>query len=400
MRLEPHRVFFTCGIFFALAGSLVWPLDALGWIPYPGPLHRALMIQGFVLSFVCGFMLTALSGLTHGGKFRPSELWAALVGLIVFAAGSFAGAGSAPLGAAWAVAQAGFVFTVAVLAAASGSRSHTSRGQAPGEIVFILLGLAFGLAGGLWQLAVALGAGEPAPGFALRLVALGMVLSLVLGVGGLLVPTFIGARGPLRIPAVAGPDPRFAWVPRRGGRLWFYGALGALLVASFVAEGAGSARTAAWLRVLAATPALVLAWKLHRLPVRRTRHSFALWSAGWCVLAGLWLAALAPAHFLAGEHLVFLGGYGLLVLAIGTRVTVVHGGFPLEREEATVGRDTPALIGLSLVARIATEFAPGAAMPLLAASGSLWALGWLLWAVRAFPLLLAPRRAGPTIGAA
>ncbi len=388
MRLDPYRLFFPGGVLFALAGAVLWPLYALGWIPYPGPLHRALMIEGFELAFVAGFMLTALSGLTHGGKHRPWELWTALAGLALFALGSFARPEAAGTpGPAAAAAQAGFLLTVLTLFVASGTRARTSRGRAPGEIVFLVLGLLFGVAGGLWQLALALGwVEERSPGLALRLVSLGMVLSLVLGVGGLLVPTFIGTREPLRIPAIAAPH-------ERRGRIWLYGVLALLLAASFAADGVGHRGLGAGMRAVVATLMLLLVWKIHRLPGRRTLHAFTLWSAGWCALLGPWLVVLAPLHVLAGEHVLFLGGFGLLTMGIATRVTVVHGGFPVAVEARTLEPVAVGLVGLAVLFRLGAEVVPAHAVPLLAASGSLWTVAWLAWAVRALPLLLAARTA-------
>ncbi len=386
MPLDPYRVLFPCGVLFALAGTLVWPLYALGRVPYPGPIHRVLMIEGFQLSFVSGFMLTALSGLTHGGKYRPWELWAALAGLASVALGSLAGlaAPGAP-GVAPVTAQAGFVLTVLTLLVASGTRARTSRGRAPGEIVLIVLGLLLGLAGGLWQLALAAGwMGEPAPGFALRLVSLGMVLSLVLGVGGLLVPTFLGTWEPLRIPVVApGREP--------GGRAWLHGGVALLLLASFFAEGAGLRALGGTLRALTASLVLLLVWKIHRPPRNRTVSAFTLWSAGWSVLIGLWVVVLAPSHYLAGEHVVFLGGFGLLTLAIASRITVMHAGFVLPVELRTRHPVAVAFVGLALAARLAAEYAPASAATLLAVSGSLWALAWLGWTATSLPLLLVRR---------
>lgn len=385
MRLDPYRVLFPIGVACALCGALLWPIHAAGWIPYPGPAHRALMIQGFETSFVAGFVLTALSGLTHGGRFHPAELALAIAGVALFGVGAAAGA--------MAIAQAGFLLTVLVLITASGRRSAPGRGGPPEEIVFILLGLAQGLTGGAMLLGQAAGWwNEPAPGLGLRLVSLGMVLSLVIGVGSLLVPTFIGVRDPLSLPRIASPH-------ERRGRRAFYLAVALLLAASFVAEGLLHRALAAWLRALAATPMLFLAWKLHRRPGRRALHAYVLWSAGWGVLAGLWLTALWPSHLLAGEHIVFIAGFGLLTMGIATRVVTVHGGHALALERRVLGVPPLALLALALASRLGAEFAPARTTPLLAASGALWALAWLAWAYPAVPLMLATRPAAQPVPA-
>jgi len=72
--IAPYRVLFPIGAALALIGVAPWALYALGLAPWPGPLHRALMIRCFEQSFVLGFMLTAMPGLTHAERCRPAEL--------------------------------------------------------------------------------------------------------------------------------------------------------------------------------------------------------------------------------------------------------------------------------------------------------------------------------------
>jgi len=83
---DPYRVLFPVGIAAALAGLVPWILVAVhAPIPYPGAEHAALMVQGFELAFVCGFLLTAMPAFTHGPRCSPAELGAvtALVGAYV-----------------------------------------------------------------------------------------------------------------------------------------------------------------------------------------------------------------------------------------------------------------------------------------------------------------------------
>src|SRR4030065_420050 len=89
--MEPYRLLFPLGVAYAIAGALVWTVAALGWMPYPGPLHRALMIQGFEQSFVVGFLLTALPGLTHSERCRPAELAAGFAAMAAFGVFAFGG---------------------------------------------------------------------------------------------------------------------------------------------------------------------------------------------------------------------------------------------------------------------------------------------------------------------
>jgi len=102
--LEPYRLLFPLGVLAGLIGAGAWPLHALGWLPWPGALHRALMMQGFEHGFVLGFLLTAIPGLTRGrlGREDIEPVIATLAGRAAstLVVGVSVGAGPALLAAA------------------------------------------------------------------------------------------------------------------------------------------------------------------------------------------------------------------------------------------------------------------------------------------------------------
>jgi hypothetical protein len=200
------------------------------------------------------------------------------------------------------------------------------------------------------------------------------------------VPVFAGMRNPLVIPKVAGPH-------ERRGRRGLYAALLAVLALAFVAESSGRPGLGAILRAAAASAIGLLVWKLWRLPGRRELPAFVLWGSGWLLLAGLWLAVLLPRNRVGVLHLVFIGGFGLLTLGIGTRVIVAHGKHPLEVERATLAPAVIGAVALALAARVSSEFWPGAAGTLIGVSGALWVVAWLGWGMRALPRIV--RRGTP-----
>ena len=56
----PFRIFFPIGAVFALVGVALWPLYYAGAVAeYPSILHARLMIEGFMSSFIIGFLGTA-----------------------------------------------------------------------------------------------------------------------------------------------------------------------------------------------------------------------------------------------------------------------------------------------------------------------------------------------------
>jgi uncharacterized protein involved in response to NO len=370
---DPYRLLFPIGLTWGVIGAGLWPLHALGAVPWPSVGHRALMIQGFEHSFVLGFLLTAIPGFTKGERCRPAELAIAVLSALAFGIATLAGQAL--------VAQSAFVLSMVMLLVAVARRLRRPGVVPPLELMFVGFGLVLGLAGAAVQLAEAAGLVAAPPRFGERLVSLGMVLSLVLGVGGLLVPTFTGMRSPLVIPGVAGAH-------ERRGRLAFNATLIATFALAFVAELAGQPRAGALLRAATATTIGLMVWKLWRLPGRRDVPAFVMWGSGWLVMAGLWAVALVPAFTLGGLHLVFIGGFALITLGIGTRVVVAHGRHPIADERRVLSAPVVALVALALLARLAAEWWPAGAVHAFAASGAAWMLGWLLWAIGALPRIV------------
>jgi len=377
---DPYRLLFPLGILFGLLGAAVWPLHALGLIPYPGQLHWTLMIQGFQHCFILGFLLTAMPSFLHAERCKPIELLIAVVCMAGFGLFSLAG---------WPVAaQALYVASLALVASMAARRFRREE-PPPEEFLLAAFGLAMGMAGGLTSLAVSAGwLREPAPRFGLHLISLGMVLTLVLGVGSLLVPTFSAMKDPLVIPGLAKPHER---KPRR----ILYASLGTLLVAALALEALGHSVAAAWLRTVVGSIVLLWVWKILRRPGVKDLLSYCLWIAGWMILAGLWTAAILSGKSLVGYHLVFIGGFGLLTLGIGTRVVVRHGRHPLEAEGRVLRTGVVMALGLTLVARVAAESGPARLLTLLGVSGTSWIVAWLTWGAGAAGYIRRVKPAAP-----
>ena len=89
---DPYRVLFPIGIAAAFVALLPWVAQALSGAPWwpaalrpawPGPAHAAIMMQGFELAFVCGFLLTAMPAFTHGARATRAELGVVTAGVEV-----------------------------------------------------------------------------------------------------------------------------------------------------------------------------------------------------------------------------------------------------------------------------------------------------------------------------
>ena len=378
---DPYRVLFPVGVAAALAGLVPWILVAARVpIAYPGPAHAALMTEGFELAFVCGFLLTAMPAFTHGPRCSPVELGtvSALVGAHVVLA-----ALGVP-GAAWA-----FLASLAALGFVVARRVRPGEAAPPEEFLLVGTGMALGLAGAVVQVLASLGRlPEAAVRAGVRCVSLGMLPALVLGLGGLLVPTFARMSNPLTIAGIAKAGDR----PRRRA---FLLAVTALLVLAVNLDFAGRISPAAWCRALAALASTQLAWKLWRLPGRRDRLSWAIWSAGWCVALGFTAAAVWPLHRVEAWHLAFAGGYALLTLGIGTRVVVSHGGHAMSEESVVLSWwAVAALAAATLLRALGPVFDPLRTTLHHAIAAGLAVLALSGWFVAAWPRI---RRTRPRL---
>jgi uncharacterized protein involved in response to NO len=378
---DPYRVFFPLGIVLGLAGVSVWPLYNFGVTEsYSGRSHAFVQICGFLYSFAAGFLLTAIPRFT--GTESPSRRTQYfLAGLLVLCVTAFE-LGIFTLGhSAFLIAH----ITVITLAA----RRFLRRRQNP-PATFGLVG--FGLITG--ALAAALNAAiafeliasswDP---LARRLLTEGMFLMLVLGVGGFLGPRLLGFAA---LPKLVAPSAAGAKSPVFNTASIAYAGAGLILLLSLVVEYGLDFGPASFVRALVTTAVIARTLRPWQRPAVRTTLAWCVWTANWLVVLGVWLVAVAPAYRADFLHVLFIA-FTLLIVAVGTRVTLSHGGYPLSREQ----RSWPLRIGLAtglvaMLARLGAPFAPSTYFDHLAWAGLLWMTGMLFWGFYLANLLRTP----------
>ena len=197
---------------------------------------------------------------------------------------------------------------------------------------------------------------------------------LVLGVGGFLGPRLLGFA----------PIPRTASYPPLRTASSFLRVVsviaGLTILVSLVAEYGFDLGWTAYLRAVAVSGVVVSGLQLWRHPSNRTTLSWAIWIAHWVIATGVWIVAAVPKYRADFLHLLFVGGFSLLILAIGTRVTLSHGGHDLSAEK----RSWPLRIGLTLalvamLARIGAPFAPNTYFDHLMWAALCWMAGMIVW---------------------
>lgn len=304
---EPFRVFFPLGIAAGIFGLLLWPLHHAGWWAlYPGIQHPRILTFGFGSAFVFGFLGTAWPRFLEASALRRWELLALVAAWVVAQAGYARGA----IASGDLAAGIGGLFLLLVLGRRFFGRE--SRDLPPPGFALAFLSVAMATAV-LLLWAVGMGQGSSFSIVFTRLLAYqGFLLFPILGVGSYLFGRFFQVPG--RPPAMA--KPRF-----RAAAVW---GCALVILVSFVVEALGWTRLGNGIRiagfgvwVFAAAPAL---WR-ERAPGTRA----------WALRVGLALMPLAffgrilmPAQLFPFEHLLFLGGFTLVLLVTADRVVVGH----------------------------------------------------------------------------
>lgn len=374
---DPYRVFFPLGIALGIAGVSIWLAYGLGLTAgYSGRAHAFVQIAGFLYSFIAGFLLTAIPRFT--GTTAPSRPTQYLL------AAALLSAAAAYETQAFAIGHVLFLLSHATVIALAVQRVRHRRTSPPESFALVGFGMMAGAAGALVNVAVSWSwIGPVWDLLGRRLLTEGMVLLLVLGVGGFLGPRLLGFAALPQLQGLAvAPGPRrpplFA-----GKRVAVYVAAGLAITSSVVLEYAFDLPGMAVVRASVATLLILATIKPWQPPATRTTLAWCVWSAHWFLIAGLWLVAFAPAYRVDLLHVVFMGGFTLLILAVAMRVVLSHGGHDMSHER----RSWPLRIGiatglLALLARLGAAFAPESFFEQLAIAALLWIAGVLFWGMR------------------
>jgi uncharacterized protein involved in response to NO len=385
LRAEPYRILFPLGLACAAIGIGIWiPFYFLPQVvAYPGQAHAALQIQGFLLCFILGFLLTMLPkvmGVRHLGRAQS----------ILFPAGIVAASVCAWINAPHSAlaAQAVHLFLIGNFLFFIASRWPHHKGSPPATFIFIPLAFAADTVGTVLRILISLDSMEA--GF-LRFASLlqfqAFPLLLILGIGGFLLPKLFGN-------AVVNPA---ALRDQQGNPLYVPLAMGAILLGSFALEAAASAFGSGTLvlRLAYALRAAVWGWFtlgqlrltgiVRKLPAYLEAARLSLLSMG----LGMAMPVIFPAYLLAWEHVIFITGFLWLTLSVAARVLASHGGRPgMLDQHRKKSLAYGCLIAIAMVSRVATDIWTGGHWMHLALASAFALIALGLWARIYLPLIL------------
>src|SRR3954463_9919016 len=371
---EPFRVFFPIGLIIGLVGVSLWPLYYSGLLTeYPGTTHARLMIEGFMASFIFGFLGTAGPRITSAPHFSVSELLV-LFTLDLSAAGLH-------FGGAHRAGDAAFVFCLSVFIFVIGKRFVRRADSPPPNFVLVALGLLNGVIGALlialfqdkvYSMPYRVGA---------TLLEQGFILLPILGVGPYLLARLLNISRADALPGSPILPP--GWISRAAFAL----TIGLAVDGTFIAEVLGFSPAAAWLRAGA-----VLVYLLARLPRRgRSFLGNCLRIGMAMVVVGIAVEAFRPQYRVGALHILFISGFSFIVLTISIRVIFGHSGnADLFRKRLPFFVVTAILIFLAMISRYAAETAVVARTIHLNAAAAFWMAAALIWMLKVAPKVTTP----------
>lgn len=319
---DPYRPFFVIGWGLAMAAVVPWLLLLYGFMEtYPREMHADLMMGGFLMAFVMGFLGTALPRFTGTFGMERHEYYPLLLSLLCMPVAFVSRQGF------YGVSICGMVSLLYFCVRRLKLRSSLP----PPSFIFVIMGLIASVAS-LAVMSLQITAFEA---IASLYIYQGQQLLFVMGVGIFLIPNLLGHPGcmpPISHPLGARKSSNYLLsVPKP---IWV---ISALFLSSFFLQGKGWV----WQGILIRTSILTLVafrdWKIWRKPKVSSTLSYGLWLSCWFLVLGLWLQLIFPALDIHNRHLIYIGGFGVMTFMIATRVTLAHGDHDMSLEKKSFG---------------------------------------------------------------
>jgi hypothetical protein len=372
---DAYRIFFPVGLVMGIAGVSIWPLYYYGATAgYSGRAHMFVQSDCFLYAFIVGFLWTAMPRFT-GTERPPRLLQYSMVALLTLSCVCFE----------LQLFVAGHLtFLISHLTFLTTTARGFARRKTPPPPTFALVGTGMlaGLVGAIINTGIALQWLDPGWDLAgRRLLTEGMVLLIVLGVGGFLGPRLLGFAELPNLHAIGALNKQTAPSLTLRYRTALYAMAGIVILLSVLGYG----YNLTWMpfvRALVGTALICSAIRPWRKPALPSTLAWCVWTAHWFLIVGMWAVALIPKYRIDFLHIEFIGGFTLLILAVGTRVALSHGGYSLQEEKRSWSLRIGLATGcLALLARLGAPFAPPVYFGHLAWAALSWIGGISIWGI-------------------
>lgn len=370
---DPYQILFPIGLIHALVGTIVWILFALNDGTYPGLSHPYQMTSGFLFTFACGFIMTAIPRFTGAAPSSNLELLiATAISIWTFFYPS---------------AFSAFII-LSFIAIFILKRFISRTYSPPPHFIFLPIGLVLGISGSLilhLVQAKLLTADYLIAGKVF--LYHGTMLSFLLGIGAKLISALLGW--------VAPPTHQIESLTKKklsqtaAFNKWILPVCQAgLFLTGFIIEVSYSPIFGRSIRASIATWIAIQNWRIFKLPLAPGKLPLWIWVTAWILLIGLWTHSLFPVWDVHAAHLIFMGGFGLITLLVASRVSLAHGGYSLDFEShSRIYSIFAILIIIAALARVSAQWVPSFFQH-LAYVATLWILAVVSWGVFFVPKIL------------
>lgn len=365
------RPFYLLASIFASLSIPLWAMQFSGVLGRPylsGPVwHAHEMVFGFTLAVIIGFLFTAGRNWSN----QPTPTGASLAALaLLWLAGRVLVL--TPFAITAAIANVAFPLAAAAALAVPFIKSRNRR-----NYFFVALLALLGCACGLVH-AAHLGLTK-LPSFIGIQVAMDVVLFILAVMGGRVIPMFSNNG----IPGATAK--RHQTVERIA-----LGSVLALILADVLGLDGKALMLVAALACLAHTTRWLLwkPWQTLRIPLVWVLHAAYFFVPMHLLLRMFAAASLVPHS--AAIHALTVGAVGGLIIGMMTRTARGHTARPLRADKFDTA--AYALILLSAVTRVGLPLAaPAQTLVAVQLSAALWSAGFLIYAIRYWPVLSRPR---------
>jgi uncharacterized protein involved in response to NO len=377
IRNNPYRIFFPLGILFALVGVGEWIFWSLGWtIPAASLLHSSLQVQGFLSCFVVGFLMMAFPRFTGTDSATIPEIGTAfLLFICLFAT---------LLARHFMTVQFLFAGIIVFILFFGGRRLPQRKKPFPPSFLLMGFGFLHAIVGTALVISSGLGS-DNINNFTVgrQMMQVGFLLCMVLGITGQLAPFLMGYTG-----EPESEEGAASFVRTGRSAVFFHGMIGALIFFSFWLIP-GHERWAYGVRAFAATWHFLTYARIARPVKKKTALIYFFTLSMWLILLGLWSPIILPAYRIAALHLVFIGGFSLMIFSFGQMIVLSHSG----QASLLNGRLIPLkIVGftvlLAMIFRVSADFSGSHYMILIHMASGAWVLAATLWLFNLLPKML------------
>lgn len=385
---EPYRLFFPLGVWMGAVGVSPWLLYAMGLVgTYSGMFHSSIQMLVYMNCFIIGFLMTFIPRFTGTFYASKAEVFSFLfifMGMALFLRKE-----------AWAVAQILYLVWLTLLTIFVIRRARHRQnmgGKPPIELVWIPVAILHALTGTIILLLIE---GQILPRtmsqMGRSMMEQGFLISIVLGIGGFLIPRILGTYQKSEITSgecCGSCTCRTQKISPTIKALWFHGMCGLLLFISFWLKGTPWESLDYALKGVVVPSQFFWTRTLPRYPRGVGLYAKIAWISCWMIVFGFWGAAFFPEKDIEMLHISFIGGFSLMTFAIATMVIFSHSGYVEQlKKPLWILWVVLAAIGFSLLKRLLVIFSPESYFKMLGIASSTWIIGAGAWLIYVLPKL-------------